>query len=321
MRSAPQFVSTEDLRGLLAGLQAVPGRPEEGFFGPGSITWQINRECAVFLGAGRAALLQLAHPWVSVALQQHSNLMHDAIGRFHSTFRVIYTMLFGSRAQALAASRQLYAVHTTIQGELPQPVGAYQAGEAYRANEIAALRWVFATLVESAILAYEFVLPSLSDAAKEEYYLQSHRMAALCGIPASALPPTWNDLRAYTAGMMASPELAVDEGARRMGQAVLSGVGTWVRAPRWYRALTAAWLTPGLRSGFGLPFGAREQRSLDRAHRWLPRVYTRIPKMVRLVGPYHEAKARLQRRRPGALTQYSNRFWMGRPQLLFPDAS
>lgn len=320
MREAPQPVSSEDLEGLLAQLQRLPGDPVQGFFGPDSVTWRINRESAVFLGAGRAALLQLAHPWVAAALEQHSSLMHDAIGRFHSTFRVIYTMLFGIRAQALAASRQLYKVHTFIEGELPESVGAYARQEHYAANEVSALRWVYATLVESAVLAHDFARPALSATDREAYYRESQRMAILCGIPAHSLPPDWTALQHYTGSMMHSGTLGVSSEARRMGQAVLSGVGTWVRAPRWYRALTAAWLTPSLREGFALPFGPREQTSLRRAQTWLPRIYARIPAALRFVGPYHEATARLQGRAPGRFVQSSNRFWMGRSQLLYADA-
>src|SRR5277367_2452262 len=120
-----QYVSNADSHALLASLEQLPGDPGHGFFGPGSVTWQVNRESAVFLGAGRAALLQLAHPWVAAALAQHSALLHDAVGRFHSTFRVIYTMLFGTRAQAIEASKQLYRRHTGIRGELPDATGAH----------------------------------------------------------------------------------------------------------------------------------------------------------------------------------------------------
>src|ERR1700687_77085 len=141
-----QYVSRADSHSLLASLETLTGEPGYGFFGPGSVTWHVNRESAVFLGAGRAALLQLAHPWVAVALAQHSHLLNDAVGRFHSTFRVIYTMLFGTRGQATQASKQLYRLHTGIRGKLP-------SGDHYEANEVAALRWVYATLVESAIFA------------------------------------------------------------------------------------------------------------------------------------------------------------------------
>ncbi len=320
MSEALHPVLPQDLELLLSELQSSPGNAGEGFFGPASITWQVNRECAVFLGAGRAALLQLAHPWVAAALQQHSSLMNDAIGRFHSTFRVIYTMLFGTRAQALAASRQLYAVHRYIQGELPAGLGMYGRHDHYEANEVTALRWVYATLVESAILAYDFVLPPLSGPTREIYYRESHRIAALCGIPSALLPPDWTALTVYVAEMMDSPRLAVNEPAMRMGQAVLSGVGTRVRAPGWYRALTASWLSRDLREGFGLPFGAAEQRALNRARRWLPRLYPHLPEALRFVGPFHEAQARLNGRTPGLLTRQSNQFWMGRPCLLYAEA-
>ncbi|HTF63043.1 MAG TPA: oxygenase MpaB family protein [Edaphobacter sp.] len=106
------YVSHASIEELLFELETLPGESRLGLFGPESVTWRVNRESAIFLGAGRAALLQLAHPWVAASLVHHSNLMNDAIGRFHSTFRVIYTMLFGTRAQAIAASRQLYRLGT-----------------------------------------------------------------------------------------------------------------------------------------------------------------------------------------------------------------
>src|ERR1700728_4080295 len=196
-----QYVSSADSHSLLVSLEQLPGEPGDGFFGPGSITWRVNRESAVFLGAGRAALLQLAHPWVAAALAQHSTLLHDAVGRFHSTFRVIYTMLFGTRAQAIEASKQLYQSTTGIRGELPHAAATCPQGEHYEANEVAALRWVYATLVESAILAYEFVLPPLSPGEREQDYLGSKRMGALFGIRAEELPQDWAAFSHYTAEM------------------------------------------------------------------------------------------------------------------------
>ena len=306
------------LEQALAELQSLPGDPAHGFFGPDSVTWQVNRECGVFLGAGRAALLQLAHPWVATSLVHHSNLMHDAIGRFHSTFRVVYTMLFGSRAQALASSRQLHGRHMGIRGELPHAVGSHPAQEHYEANEISALRWVYATLVESALLAYGTVLPPLSPRAREAYYAESKRFGTLCGLPPESLPKNWTDFEGYMTGMLASPELALDENAVALGQSVLSGVGTWVKPPRWYRALTAAWMPARFRAGFGLALGAKEQRSVATTRWVLPELYPWLPPALRFVGPYREAQNRLRGRAPGSFTRRNNHFWMGRAQLLFP---
>ena len=89
-----------------------------GFFGPGSMVWRIDREAAVFLAAGRALLLQLAHPWVAAAIAEHSQSLRDPIGRFHRTFGVVFTMVFGTTEDALAAARGLYRRHTAIRGVL-----------------------------------------------------------------------------------------------------------------------------------------------------------------------------------------------------------
>src|SRR5438270_31528 len=64
--------------------------PQAGIFGPFSISWRIHRESALFLGAGRAALLQLAHPWVAAAIDRHSKVRNQPIARFHNTFRVVF---------------------------------------------------------------------------------------------------------------------------------------------------------------------------------------------------------------------------------------
>jgi uncharacterized protein (DUF2236 family) len=317
MASGPtsrQYVSLAASLELLDSLEQLPGEPGHGFFGPGSVTWHVNRESAVFLGAGRAALLQLAHPWVAGALAQHSNLLHDAVGRFHSTFRVIYTMLFGTRGQATRASKQLFRLHTGIRGELA-------SGDHYEANEVAALRWVYATLVESAILAYEFALPPLTLSDRERYYAESKRMAALFGISAEALPTDWTAFLHYTAKMFDSPQLCVNAEALALGESVLSGAGTRLRPPHWYRALTAYWMPVSLRAAFQLDFGPREEQAVHRAARWLPRIYPYIPAALRFVGPFHEADARLRGRAPGTLTRRSNCFWMGQPRLLYSSST
>ena len=130
---------------------------------------------------------------------------------------------------------------------------------------MAALRWVYATLVESAIMAYEFVLPPLTLSDRGQYYAESKRMAALFGISAEALPKDWTGFLQYTAKMFDSPQLRVDAGALALGRSVMSGAGTWIRPPHWYGALTAYWMPPRLRAAFALPFGAREEEAVRSA--------------------------------------------------------
>ena len=317
METASLRVSREGIECLWTSVADDTSDPHAGIFGPSSISWKVNRESALFLGAGRAALLQLAHPWVAAALHQHSNLRTDPLARFHNTFRVVFTMIFGTLEQALAASRYLYQLHTRVKGQLPESAGAYPQGAPYEANELNALLWVYATLVESALLAHDSILPPLSGSERETYYAESKTMGALFGIPATALPSDWSAFEAYNRAMWTSDTLKVNALSREMAHRVLHGRGSSVPVPLWYRALTAAWLPERLRDEFSLAFGKRDKDAVPWIPSWLPRIYRRLPATMRFVGPYQEARARLLGRHVDVLTRASNRFWIGQPQMMF----
>jgi uncharacterized protein (DUF2236 family) len=93
-----QLVSAESLEYQLSRVRTAAAGSLSGVFGPRSVTWQIDRESAIFLGAGRALLLQLAHPWVAAAIAQHSDTFANPVGRFHRTFSAMFSMVFGTLA-------------------------------------------------------------------------------------------------------------------------------------------------------------------------------------------------------------------------------
>ncbi|MGB6688168.1 MAG: oxygenase MpaB family protein [Terracidiphilus sp.] len=202
---------------------------------------------------------------------------------------------------------------------MTEGVAAYGRGSHYEANEVGALRWVFATLVESAVLAYECALPPLTPQERETYYAESKILGGLFGIPAAALPADWEAFTAYNHAMAASNSLGVSGVVRNMARNILSGAGSWIHPPRWYRALTALWLPNRFRGEFALDFGAADQRAAQRALRRLPKIYPRLPLPIRFVGPWQEARARLDSGGAGALSRLSNRFWIGQPRLPFGD--
>ncbi|HEY1984618.1 MAG TPA: oxygenase MpaB family protein [Terracidiphilus sp.] len=321
LRDEARIVSGDDIAALIADVQRQAAQrgvdPSAGIFGPDSISWKINRESALFLGAGRAALLQLAHPWVAAALEQHSSLMAKPIARFHNTFRIVFTMIFGSLDQASRSARHLHSLHTQIQGAVPEDIAAYARGSHYQANQIAALRWVYATLVESAVLAYECVRPPLTVAERAAYYAESRTLAALFGLPASDLPESWEAFIAYCRAMENSSALGVSAGARQMAHNLLAGAGSWIKPPHWYRSLTTLWLPPRFRAEFQLSYQAAESQAAARARQRLPRIYRSLPASVRFIGPWREANARIRNRTPGPITRISNRFWLGQPLLTF----
>ena len=310
-------VSSQELERHIASVEQRVARPVEGIFGADSITWRINRESALFLGAGRAALLQLAHPWVATSLDQHSSLLAKPIARFHNTFRIVFTMIFGTAPQAFRAARSLYQTHTRITGQLPNDVAGYAAGSRYEALNLPALIWVYATLIDSAVIAYECVLPRLTPADREAYYAESKIMAGLFGIDPDALPADWTSFQAYIRQMLVSQDLGVSDRSRIMAHRILTGSGSWIPIPRWYQSLTTEILPPRFRTEFGLLFGEARMASAERARRWLPRVYSKLPQSLRYVGPFQEAQARLAHRPAGFIARRSNQFWIGQPLLPF----
>ena len=140
--------------------------------------------------------------------------------------------------------------------------------------------------------------------------------AALFGIPQSALPQSWADFARYVDDMFSSDTLAVSSAARSIAAELFSGAGTRLRAPFWYRALTASLLPPRLRDEFELPYGPSELRSVERVLTVFRHVYPWVPARLLYVAPYHEALARLAGRTGRQpLTRVLNRFWIGRSSM------
>jgi uncharacterized protein (DUF2236 family) len=199
------------------------------------MTWRVNREAILFLAAGRALLLQLAHPWIAAAVADHSGALTDPIARFHRTFKVVFTMVFGTVDQAFAAARGLHRRHSLIGGGLPEAIGPFKAGSPYCANNISALRWVYATLSDSALVAHDLVLGTLSPAEQARLYSESRLFAGMFGIPATLLPANHGDLTTYIQAMYDSDILTVSAAAQRVAGELfaLNGVRLRVPKPTW----------------------------------------------------------------------------------------
>jgi uncharacterized protein (DUF2236 family) len=309
-------VSENDLEAALDFVRARAAGSVEGIFGPTSLTWRIDREAVIFLGAGRALLLQLAHPWVAAAIAEHSRTFADPIGRFHRTFDLVFTMVFGSLDQALGAARRLHRRHAMIAGRLPEAIGPFDTGSLYRANEVSALRWVHATLVETALMAHDLILPAPTVDERERYWAEGRLFGALFGLLPADLPVDWASFTAYNEAMVQSGILSVSSAARDVAGQIFSGGSMWLRPPRWYHALSFQMLPERLRVGFGFPFDEQERKAADRALAWMRRVYPTLPTRLRTVGPYQEAQARLQGKpQLDWATRWLNRVWIGRPLM------
>jgi len=234
-------------------------------FGPHTVTWRVNRETTLLLGGGRALLLQIAHPLVAAGVAAHSNYQREPLQRLWRTLDLTLTMVFGSAADALLAVRQVERVHAQVHGELAEAVGPFAAGTCYDANDPALLFWVHATLVDSAVYAYERLVAPLDAAERAALYRESQISARLFGVPEALIPPTWSAFRTYMGDMIGGPMLAVGLASRTIAAGLLSPPLPFglrqLAAPT--RLFTIGLLPAVIRRRYGYRWTRNHQRALD----------------------------------------------------------
>lgn len=244
-------------------------RAHTGLYTPDNTLWRVNRELLLGLGAGRALLLELAHPAVAAGVAQHSNFRRDPLGRLLRTVRVMHRLSFGPIEDAHAMARHTNRAHHSVRGELAD-------GSQYHAADPDLSLWVFATLVDSILVTYEIFARAISNEDKAAYYEDSKRMAAMFGLTAQAMPATYADFASYMHSMLTGDTLQVTPQARDVLRGLFNHplVGLWVRLG----SFAGIGLLPeSLRQQFGLRWGPGRQRLLNllaattrRARRLLP---------------------------------------------------
>jgi uncharacterized protein (DUF2236 family) len=306
------IVTRDEHEAALAELARDVRDRRAGILGPESVAWRLGGDLAVFLGGGRAALLQLAHPMVAYAVDHHSRARTDVVGRFQRTFRAVFAMVFGDLGDAFAAARRVHAVHSRIHGVIPHATGRWLPGTPYHANDADALRWVHATLVDTVLVVRERLGDALSAADKDAFIVEQNRFARLFAIPHALLPRSHADHVAYMQRMLASDHLAVAPCAREMAGFLL-GRGADAQPPlgRVAEALTASLLPRHLAEGFGL---ARRPITTAVLHAGLAAfapIYRRVPRAAVAIPARSEAQRRLDGRGPSRLDAWMERRLFG----------
>lgn len=267
--------------------------PDAGFFSPDSVYWRVSREPALLLAGMRALLLQIAHPKVAQGVADHSRYREDPLGRGIRTFTAVYALAFGSRDEAIAAAKRVRAVHNRVQGRVTDPLPAGM-DTAYDANDPELLFWVAATLLDSAVMAYELFVGPLSAEDKEQHYQQARRFGQFFGIPEQCYPDNWQDFQAWWQQMLASDTLSVTDTARDIYQGLLTG--TWftrLLSPFSY-SLAAMLLPERFVKSYGMQRNAWVRFTFHTTV-WITRVLVRlVPRRLRGVpaARYREAEWR-----------------------------
>jgi uncharacterized protein (DUF2236 family) len=256
---------------------------EAGLFGPGSMAWRVDGEVLVLAGGTCALLMQLAHPAVAAAVDQHSDFRADPFARLRRTLTASYAVAFGSVPQAEAAIRRVNAIHAVVRGHVPE------SGVPYHATDPALLLWVHATLVDTALRVYDRYVAPLSPGEQQAYHAEARRIAIRMGVPESGVPASLVELRAEMARMMADGTVRVDATARSLAPHVRYPTRFPPRAV-WDIAhlISDSVLPEPIRRGYGIPWspardaGMRRMAAVSRrAVPLLPAVLRRVPQARR----------------------------------------
>jgi uncharacterized protein (DUF2236 family) len=179
-------------RSAAAFAAAIPVHPaDDGYFGPGSVTWRISGGLTSPVSGLRALLVQALHPLAMAGVDQHSGWRQDPVGRLAATSAYVTTVSFGDRAGAERAAARVRQIHEHVRGVDPV------TGREYAAGDPALLLWVHAALVDSALAVDALFGDGLSPADADRYVAEMTAAAELVGVPAGMAPAGTAGLAAY----------------------------------------------------------------------------------------------------------------------------
>jgi uncharacterized protein (DUF2236 family) len=184
-------------RAAAAFADCVPVDPaDDGFFGPGSVTWRLHADLSAPVAGLRSLLLQALHPLAMAGVDQHSHWRDDPAARFASTAAYVLTTTYGDRAAARSAAARVRKIHEHVRGT------DTVTGKPYDANDPALLIWVHAALVESGLAAAARYGMALTPAEQDQYVAEMTAAAELVGVPAASFaeggaPASVAELDAY----------------------------------------------------------------------------------------------------------------------------
>jgi uncharacterized protein (DUF2236 family) len=245
--------------------------PVNGLFGPQSVTWRVNRESVLLLGGGRAMLMQVAHPSVAAGVAHYEE---DPWGRLSRTLDLSAQIVFGDRDTAERAAQHLQD----------------------HATDAELLRWVWATLVESALLMYTRYVGPLKVSDVEAYYEEQKRFLVACGTPVETAPETFAEFMAYV-DTTVEEVLEVTPAAEAVAEAILHPPRLPLPLRPAFDLLnltTVGLLPPTLRAGYGLGWGAQRERLLGASTGVVRRFMPLLPSLVRELPTARSAHRRLR---------------------------
>ncbi|MFD7652949.1 oxygenase MpaB family protein [Actinosynnema sp. NPDC059797] len=166
-----------------------------GLLGPGTVTWQLHADPAMWV-AGIASLhLQSLHPRAVAGVVQNSDFRRDPLGRLRRTASFVGTVSYGSTEQVRAAAARVRGVHRALRA-------TDASGRAFRVDDPELLLWVHCAEVHSFATVVRRAGYRLTDAQVDRYYDEQRRAAALVGLHEDEVPGSARAMADYFADVL-----------------------------------------------------------------------------------------------------------------------
>lgn len=262
---------------------------DPGYFGPDSITWEVNRELTVLFGGARALLMHAAHPLIAAGARQTSMYSRDPWARLIRTLMLQSTVTFGSKTESQEAADMVNKLHLKVHGTDPVTGGYYDALDHDQ------LLWVHAVLEVSSLYFFERTVRPLSREERQRYHEENLIVAELILLPKDKVPATIEETEAYVDGLAHSGTMLLTDVASDVADIISSGPVP--RGVKWMWGFISfaafGTLPEPLKELYGVSWGPWRQRVLD-VNLWiLGKIRPILPERFRLIGPAQIANKRL----------------------------
>jgi uncharacterized protein (DUF2236 family) len=305
----PRTKDLTDAFGFLSGsVHRIGDRDADaGLFGPRSVTWKVMREKVLVVAAGRALLLQVAHPAIAQGVIDHSDIGTKKMwARFISTADWVAAMAFGTTAETERSAALVDELHLRVRGSIPASNATDRpgatSGARYSARNHTLSRWVHATLIDTFLVSYERLVGPLPVKQQNAFVREWNVVGRRMGLLQSEEFHTRAQLGDYIAHELTAGSAVPGAGSRHVAQILLT-------APRGIPQ--GVWRTMSLVSVGLLPRAARDElhltwsrgddiamRSLMTGARYGIRL---LPSPIRFAPDYLWAKRRISAGRPAAV--------------------
>lgn len=259
---------------------AVADRP-----GPGSLTWRLMGDIRGLLLAAATLVLQVAHPTVGVAVDQHSDFVAHPWRRLLRTMHSSIRFTYGAGPVAEAEAARLRRVHEGIRGFDPQ-------GSPYSALDPQATAWVHLTLGRFGAEIQRVFATPLPRPELDAFLAEWRQVGRLLGVDDALLPRDWGAFGDYFDDMVDNTledNAAVRDVLRSVAGPIapsrLFPAAAWrpvaQRAGDLTTLFTVGTLPAGLRHRLGLVWSPDDEGRLRRRSAMIGSAVTRLPAPLR----------------------------------------